>query len=141
MISPRIGIATIIKKNNKILLGKRKSELGKGTWGLPGGKLEFGEDPKECAIRELKEETNLNTTIDDVLFVGVSNTIFDKKTHYITLIYKVISFTGEIKIMEPDKCEYWTWFDINELPKQLFKPLQNYLNEYKYIVKNNISSG
>lgn len=134
MNNPRVGVATILRKGNKILLGKRKSELGKGSWGLPGGKLDFGEEPMVCAIRELKEETDLNVSFlnvssDSIVFSGFSNTIFDENTHYITLFYEVISYTGELKIMEDDKCETWEWFDINNLPKNLFKPLENYLNK------------
>lgn len=129
MNNPRVGVATILRKDNKILLGKRKSELGKGSWGLPGGKLDFGEEPIVCAIRELKEETDLNVSLDSIMFSGFSNTIFDENTHYITLVYEVISYTGELKIMEEDKCEKWEWFDINNLPENLFKPLENYLNK------------
>lgn len=131
MNNPKVGVATMIIEDNKLLLGKRKSELGKGTWGLPGGKLEFGEEPTDCAIRELKEETNLITSTDNLVFCGFSNTIFDDNLHYITLIYNIISYTGELKIMEEDKCEKWEWFDLNNLPQNLFKPLENYLKNYE----------
>lgn len=127
MNNTRVGVATLLRNDNKILLGKRKAELGKGSWGLPGGKLEFGENPKDCAIRELYEETNLISSIDDLHFIGFSNTVFDENTHYITLIYSVNVYSGELKIMEEDKCEKWEWFDVNDLPKNLFKPFENYL--------------
>ena len=56
---PKIGIGVIIIKDNKVLLGKRKSSHGKNSWAPPGGHLEFNEQIEECAIRETKEETNL----------------------------------------------------------------------------------
>ena len=46
-------------KNGKLLLGKRKNIYGAGTWGLPGGHLEFKEAMKTAASRELMEETGL----------------------------------------------------------------------------------
>ena len=40
---PRVGIGVIIRKDNKILLGKRKNAHGEGSWCFPGGHLEFNE--------------------------------------------------------------------------------------------------
>jgi 8-oxo-dGTP diphosphatase len=48
---PLIGVAVIVIKDDKILLGKRKNSHGAGTWALPGGHLEFGESIKDCARR------------------------------------------------------------------------------------------
>ena len=56
---PKIGVAVIVKKKDKVLLGKRISLHGKGSWGFPGGHLEFCESIEECAKRETKEETGL----------------------------------------------------------------------------------
>jgi 8-oxo-dGTP diphosphatase len=130
---PRVGVATIIRKDNMILLGHRKSKLGFDTWGLPGGKLDFGEDVKECAIRELCEETGLLTTTDNLKLLGISNAIYDKETHYITIIYEVDVYVGKIKIMEPDKCSEWKFFAYNELPKNLFLPFKNFIEKEKFV--------
>jgi ADP-ribose pyrophosphatase YjhB (NUDIX family) len=129
---PRVGVATVIKRDNKILLGHRLSQLGYDTWGLPGGKLEFGEDIKNCAIRELKEETNLITTTDNLKFIGVTNAVYDNETHYITIIYEVDVYIGKIKIMEPDKLSEWKFFAYNELPKNLFLPFKNFIEKENY---------
>ena len=50
--------AIIISNEGKILLQYRSD---KGLWGLPGGCQELGESFKDTIIREVKEETNLNT--------------------------------------------------------------------------------
>lgn len=34
MNNTRVGVATLLRNDNKILLGKRKAELGKGSWGI-----------------------------------------------------------------------------------------------------------
>jgi 8-oxo-dGTP diphosphatase len=131
MNNPRVGIATIIINDNKILLGLRKSELGTNTWAPPGGKLDLGEELKDCAIRELKEETNLTTTADNLKLIGVTNDIFNSEIHYITIYYEVDSYVGKLKVMEPDKCEKWEWFDNKSLPSNLFLPFQNFIKEKK----------
>ncbi len=51
----KVGIGVlVINKENRILLGKRKSERGENTYSLPGGHLEFGESFEECAIKRIK---------------------------------------------------------------------------------------
>ncbi len=44
-----IGVGVIIKNDGKILLGKRIGSHGAGTWGLPGGHLEPGEEVEVCS--------------------------------------------------------------------------------------------
>jgi len=46
-------------RNDQVLLMKRNKEPNLGQWVAPGGKIEKGEAPYECAIRELREETGL----------------------------------------------------------------------------------
>jgi 8-oxo-dGTP diphosphatase len=133
MSNPRVGVAVIVKRDNEILLGYRKSELGKNTWGLPGGKLEFGEELIDCAIRELKEETNLIVKPKNLRLVGISNAVFDDDLHYITVIYSTKKFKGELTILEPNKCESWEWFDYYHPPKDLFLPLKNFFKDKKII--------
>lgn len=51
----------IIKYNDKILiLRKAVNTPGEGSWDLPGGRIEDGENPKDALIREVKEETTLD---------------------------------------------------------------------------------
>ncbi|KAF6793786.1 Nudix hydrolase 1, partial [Colletotrichum musicola] len=55
---PRVGVAAIIqRKDGRVVVGKRQSSHGAGTWQLPGGHLEFGESFFDCAARETLEET------------------------------------------------------------------------------------
>lgn len=132
MNNPRVGVAIFVKNDkNEFLLGYRKSVLGYHTWGLPGGKLDFAEELTNCAIRELKEETNLDVDISDLTLNGVTNAIFDEETHYITVIYETSIFSGELQIVEPDKCEVWKWFTFDNLPKELFLPFENYVKNLK----------
>jgi 8-oxo-dGTP pyrophosphatase MutT (NUDIX family) len=42
-------------------------ENERGEWELPGGKLELGEDPQECVVREISEETGWQVTAGPIL--------------------------------------------------------------------------
>jgi len=52
---PLIGVASIVIKDKKVLLGKRKNAHGAGTWAFPGGHLEFNDSIENYAKRELFE--------------------------------------------------------------------------------------
>jgi 8-oxo-dGTP diphosphatase len=123
---PKVGIAIIIERDNKVLLGKRKGSHGSGSWAFPGGHLEFNESIEDCAKREAMEETGL--TIENIKKDTFTNDIMrEENKHYITCFVKADCFSGEPKIMEPNKCEEWNWFDWNNLPTPLFIPIQNLL--------------
>ena len=88
---PKIGVAAIITRSNQVLLIQRKGPHGTGTWSTPGGHLEFGEDPQQCAIRETREEVGLE--VSSVRFIGVTNDIFPESgKHYITLWMEATRF-------------------------------------------------
>lgn len=128
MQNPQVGVGVIVLKDNKVLLGKRKGKHGSGTWQLPGGRLEFGETPEECALRELKEETGL---------IGKNpkkgtwvNSFFEKESiHFISLFFIVHEFEGTPENKEPHACESWEWFERGHLPEPLFPPLKSLMKE------------
>jgi len=121
---PRIGVGVIVKRGNKILLGKRKGAHGEGTWCFPGGHLEFKERIGDCAKREVLEETGIK--IKNILLGPYTNDFFEKENrHYITLFAMAEYESGKVEIMEPKKCEKWEWFSWDKLPKKLFTPVKN----------------
>jgi len=63
---------------------KRHAHIHTGHWQFPGGHLEFGETPLQCAERETLEETSLVVRAKRV--VAVTNDVFaESGKHYITL--------------------------------------------------------
>lgn len=124
----RVGVGIIVKKQRKVLLGKRKSAHGEGTWGFPGGHLEFMETFEQCVVRELQEETSMK--VKNIHFGSLTNDFFvNEKKHYIT-VYMLADYTkGKAVVMEPDKCEKWEWFSWDTLPTPLFLPIQNLLKQ------------
>lgn len=119
----RVGVGAFILKspkedpeNPRFLIGKRKNAHGAGTWALPGGHLEFGETPEECAIRESQEETGLDVT--NVRFLTATNDIMaSENKHYITMLMTCIRIDdhAEAAVLEPDKCEGWEWMEWKDL--------------------------
>lgn len=127
---PQVGTAIIITKDNKVLLIKRKGPHGTGTWSTPGGHLDFGETPEQCAAREAKEEVGLDVL--DVRFRCVTNDVFEATgKHYITLWMDGRS-TGEPVIAAEREVAEIGWFAWEALPSPLFLPLENLVKKNSY---------
>lgn len=135
MADVRVGIGVmILDKDDKILLGHRLAKytdtggIHEGdTWTLPGGKQEFGETFYQGAVREVKEETNLD--IKDLILYGVSDDIAPDR-HYITLQVIAKRHYGKLNVMENDKIDEWRWFDFEELPENLYTPSKKFIEDY-----------
>jgi 8-oxo-dGTP diphosphatase len=123
---PRVGVGVLLRHHGKVLLGKRRGSHGEGTWAPPGGHLEFKEELETCVRREVQEETGL--TVMNIHFGIITNDIFDDEDrHYVTIFMICDYADGELRNMEPEKCDEWRWFRWNEIPPALFLPFQNLL--------------
>jgi len=125
---PKIGVGVCVIKDNKVLLGKRKKSHGQGSWHFPGGHLEFNEKVEDCARREVLEETGIK--IKNLRLGPFTNDIFkEERKHYVTLFVIADYDSGEVKVLEPEKCEKWGWFKWDNLPQPLFLPIRNLLKK------------
>lgn len=128
MSYPRIGVGILIVREGKLLLGRRTGSHGADSWSTPGGHLEFGETPEQCARRETQEETGLQ--IGKVTNLAFTNNFFTAENkHYVTLFMLADEVTGTPERCEPEKCAGWAWFSASELPHPLFAPLETLLQE------------
>lgn len=117
---PKVGIAVVIYRGDRVLLGWRKGGHSPNTWGFPGGHLEYGESFAACAARETLEETGVNLS-GFIKFGTVENVIYlDEKKHYVTVFMTTtMPRYQDVKIMEPKRCGEWRWFPWNELPENV----------------------
>ena len=126
---PRVGTGVMIMKDGKVLLGKRKGSHGAGEYAWPGGHIDYMESFEDCAKREVMEETGME--VEDIHFLRVMNTNDYAPKHYIDIGLMAKWKSGEPKVMEPEKCEGWDWYDMDNLPKPLFKTIPSYIEAYK----------
>lgn len=122
---PRVGLGIIIvNKEGKILIGKRKNSCAP-FYSIPGGHLELGETFEDGIIREVKEETDLDIKNPEVMAITNNlETYRNEGVHYISIILLAKEFSGELKNMEPEKCEEWVWADPENLPMPHFDASQ-----------------
>lgn len=121
-----VGVALILRRQGRILLGRRKGSTGAGTWAFPGGKMDFGESVRRTARRELGEEAGLDVEEERFRKLTYTNDVFvNDDKHFITLYLEATLYPGdgEPRVVEPTKCETWEFF--SAAPSPLFLPIQN----------------
>lgn len=136
---PHIGVGAMVWNGDRLLLGKRISAHSENSWQFPGGHLEFGETVEACARREVEEEAGIK--ICNIIPSGFTNAVFiDADKHYVTLFVSSEYDSGELTVMEPDKCEQWRWFQWDSLPEPLFLPIRNFLKQYPdlYVLRSGL---
>jgi 8-oxo-dGTP diphosphatase len=94
-LNPVPAAAVTIIQDGKILLVQRAVEPRKGLWSLPAGFLEADETVEECAIREVKEETDLNVELTGLL--GVYSVFDDPRYVCLLVVYTGNILGGDLK--------------------------------------------
>ena len=105
-------IAALLIQDNKCLIARRKAgDKLAGWWEFPGGKLESGETPEECLVRELQEELGIDVRVQDFFMDSVFTYEFGA-IHL--LVYRVKWLRGEITPYVHDKLAWVDSEDIND---------------------------
>ncbi len=131
------GFGIMILRDDKVLLGRRHDDAekadsllhGEGTWTMPGGKLHFGEELKQAAIREVLEETGITLAKEHLEAISVTNDIVHD-AHFVTVGFLCENCKQEPKVMEPDEITEWKWFNLDKLPEKVFFPSMKIIKNY-----------
>ncbi|MBW6123670.1 NUDIX domain-containing protein [Pseudomonas aeruginosa] len=121
-----VGVAVIICRVGKVLVGRRKGSHGEGAWAVPGGRLEFGETVEECARREVLEETGLRLGEITQCKLATNDIFASEEKHFVTLwaLAKLEDDQAPMTL-EPHKCHGWEWHHWDSIPQPHFLPLVN----------------
>ncbi len=102
----------------RVLLIQRGNPPFRGSWALPGGFVEEGEQVVEAAPRELAEETGLR--VGDLRLLGVYDTPGrDPRGWTVSVVY-LARVPGEAAVVGADDASDARWFGADDLPELAF---------------------
>jgi 8-oxo-dGTP diphosphatase len=127
----KICICGVIKKENKFLIVKRRSDdpNNAGFWEFPSGKVDFGESLNEALSRELLEEIGNSFSEKETRLIGTSEYIIEKNDskRYTIQINYLIEIEQEIQIELSEEHTKFDWADKDDerLDDFLLKIIKN----------------
>lgn len=105
------------------------------TWEVGGGKLEYGEHPRDAVLREIHEEYGVPGVIEKELPpVSLLREHQGAKTHWITFPFVVRVPRGEVIRGDPIAMVEIGWFRMNNLPQPLHSGLKTILDRHSYLI-------
>ncbi len=114
------GVAVLLRDANSILLTLRKAGENIGTWELPAGHIEDGEDPAETVCREVLEETGL--VVSNAQLIATFDVIH---------LFTATVDSGFLENREPNHHDAVGWFTVSALPSPRGPSL-------KYAIEHNL---
>lgn len=104
-------------KELNVLLVQRGVDPFKGAWAFPGGFLQMDESAEECALRELKEETQL-TPEHLEQFHTFTDVNRDPRERVISIAY--FALVKKSEVTGGDDASQAKWFKLNDVPRLAF---------------------
>lgn len=118
--------AAILDDQGRLLLIQRLRQPEAGAWGLPGGKIDFGERSVDTARREIAEELGIEIEILGLACIAETIDGGDGR-HWVAPVYDARIRAGTPQILEPEKHAGWGWFALDELPSPLTQAAVSWL--------------
>jgi len=112
----RFLVAAVVLRDDAVLLLRRSEHETylPGVWGVPCGKVEFGEEVQAAVIREFKEETGLMATVSDLLGYSMFMSHYKNEyRHNIQLNFLVKAKPGPV-ILSQSHSEY-KWYPLSSI--------------------------
>jgi len=117
--APRLGGGAFIRDAaGRLLLVQRRREPEAGHWGLPGGKVDFGETIEAAVLREIEEELGVTLRLDGLLCL-VDQIDRAAGSHWVAPVYRAVIAAGDPVNREPAALAAIGWFTLDALPQPL----------------------
>jgi len=111
------SVYILLIQDDKILLLRRiNTGYEDGNYGLVAGHADGRETMRKAMAREAFEESGIKINTDDLdLVLTMHRWCGDHER--VDFFFTVKKYDGEVKIMEPEKCDDLSWFPLNKLPE------------------------
>ncbi len=112
---PLLVTSAILVHNSEVLIAQRKqeTELEPSKWEFPGGKVEHGESPEDCIKREIREELNLEISVQSLYHL--TSHVYETpaaRIHVVLLFYLCRLDAGDLRLLDVQDAK---WVAISDL--------------------------
>jgi 8-oxo-dGTP diphosphatase len=116
-LEPKLVTVVLVQFNNTYLLGKRKMNPALGCWSFISGYVDRGEKIEEAAVREVKEETNLDVQLEQL--IGIFS---ERNNPNVVVAYRASIIDNDISQMsaQPDEVSELAFFAPKDMPELAF---------------------
>ncbi len=123
----KVAAGAVVEHGGRVLLVRRRLGPRRGLWTLPGGFVDYGEEPAAAAVRECREETGLQVEITGLLSV-VGGQEHESGAD-IVIIYRAQTTGGEL--VPADDVDRAAFFAFDCLPPLAFDATREALAVWK----------
>jgi 8-oxo-dGTP diphosphatase len=116
-LEPKLVTVVLVQYNETYLLAKRKMEPALGQWSFISGYVDRGEQVEEAAVREVKEETNLDVQLEQL--IGIFS---ERDNPNVVIAYRASIVNNDISQMvaQPDEVSELAFFTCKDMPELAF---------------------
>lgn len=126
----KVAVHLFLVRDGQVLLLRRyHTGYEDGNYSVPAGHLDGGEEVRSAMIREAREEAGVSIAPDDMHVVGVMHRLSNDER--IDFFLSASSWTGEVRNMEPHKCDQLAWFDLDRLPENVIPYVRKALENFR----------
>ena len=124
-----VAVHLILVQDSEVLLLRRYNTGHEdGNYGVVAGHVEEDEEILVAMAREAREEAGINIPPATLKVVGVMHRRSDLQ--YLDFFLTARSWSGDIRNMEPDKCDDLAWFRLDSLPDNVIPYVRKALSNY-----------
>jgi 8-oxo-dGTP diphosphatase len=115
--NPASAAGVVVVEDGSVLLVKRRHDPYRGLWVIPSGFVEYGEDVRETAAREIREETGIEVSLEGLL--AAESCFDDPRGNALLVLYRGRRTGGALRA--GDDADDARFFPLEALPPIAFE--------------------
>jgi ADP-ribose pyrophosphatase YjhB (NUDIX family) len=125
-----VAVHLFFLQDDQILLLRRfNTGYEDGNYSVVAGHVDARETVRQAAVREAQEEAGVRLQLEDLEVVQVMNR--KSNDERVDFFLRVRAWEGEIRNLEPGKCDHLAWFSLSALPGNLIPYVRAALENYR----------